>query len=240
LVMGGMVNGDTSLVADELEVGDTAVINGDLWYRATTGADIPEDVVTGMTIFAPYPEAIEPAVRRARGMSEAEAGAAAGVFGAMLILIKIMAILIAVIILAQVFPKNMTKIVQKSYDQFWINLLIGLAFMFVVPLVSLLLMATLIGSFVAVFLMALWLMAIVLAVPMASIHFGSLLFKLAKRQKTYAVSLGSAVVGSLVLQSLVLLPLIGLLLALVFVSLSLGSGLCYWQKAVMKVEKNKV
>lgn len=237
VMLGGVVNGDVSLATEELQIVESSTINGDLWYRSVQAVDLPDEVVSGMTTFAPYPEAVKPVVNKAGRMAKGEAEAAAGVFGAMFVLAKIVALLMAVLVLALAFPKNTTKIVKQSYSGFWMNLLVGLAFIFAAPIIAGILLFTVFGAYVSIFILAVWLFVLLLAVPLAHIHFGSLLFKWGKKQKAYAVTVGSAVVGSLLLQSLALFPFFGMLLCLTFTALALGSGIRYFYEAVMKAEK---
>ncbi len=237
VLLGGVVNGDVSLTSEELQIMESSTINGDFWYRSMQAVDLPDGVVSGMTTFAPYPEAVKPVVNRAGHLAKGEAKTAAGVFGAMFVLFKIIILLIAVLVLVLAFPKNTTKIVKQSYKGFWMNLLVGLAFIFATPIIAGILLFTMLGAYVGILILAIWLFALLLSAPLAHIHFGSLLFKWAKKEKVYAVTVGSAVVGSLVLQSLALFPFFGILLCLVFTALALGSEIRYFYESVMKVEK---
>ena len=162
-------------------------------------------------------------------------GAAATLFW----LTKLLVIFVAAMVLTLLIPKTSTKIVRLAHDKFWLSLLIGLVFLVVAPIVALILLFTVAGLYVALIAAMLHCFVILLALPLANIFAGSLIFKWAKKESKCKVSWLSTLVGSPVLQIIVFIPVLGWLVALVMVSVIAGAGLLFGYNEMLKIEKGK-
>jgi len=162
-------------------------------------------------------------------------GAAAVIFW----LLKILVIFVAAMVLTLLVPKTSTKIIQLAHDKFWNSLLIGLVFLVVAPIIALMLLFTVAGFYITLIVAMLHCFVIILALPLANIFAGSLIFKWAKKESKCKVNWLSTLVGSPVLQVIVFIPIIGWLVALVMVSVVAGAGLQFGYSEMLKIEKGK-
>ena len=212
VVIGGAVLGDVSITAQRIRVLDTAHVHGSFEYRSATAPEIAEGAV------------IDGDITR-QAMPEVSRGAEDGV-GAMLgagaLFVVSMFIVGLVYLLA--FPVVAAEAAQAGSDHPWASLGLGLAALFAVPFLSLILTATVVGLMLALVILATWTVALVTGyVNGVALTVGLVTRRWFGAAPRRGASLLAFFVGLGVLSVLQLVPLVGQLAALLVWSVGVGS-----------------
>jgi len=150
--------------------------------------------------------------------------------------IKFLALLAAALVLGYYFKQFSRKHVIETYQRFAPNLGWGFIALIVVPLVSLFLIITLVGSVIGFMLLAAFGLLITLAKVMSAIFIGALIWRLFGKKMPNDLNWKVILVGCLVFQILCLIPVLGwLAMFLVFVSV-FGQMFLAAKEAVMKTK----
>jgi len=206
------VGGDLSLTAtDGVTVGDKAEIQGDLTYRSRNDiVRAANAVVVGEVIAEDFPSkdgSAEPFV------------------------ISLLMVLFAALVALLVFRKHLTKVVMTVGDSYGKQGLIGLGTLVLTPLVTFILLASVIGMYVGFFLLAAYIGLLIVASVLSGIVFGSHLMKLRTKQLT--VSITTVIVGVVGLALVALIPVIGPLVGFVIMLVVLGNLVTRMYREVM-------
>ncbi len=142
VIIAGKVNGNVDLWADDIVIEDTAVIVGNLHYMSAHQAIIAKGArIDGEVIHTPVEVHMKPVI--------------ASVIFAMLILL--FSIIITAVLLYLLFPEFSLQVSQSLRSQIWLSLGIGLAVFTCVPVLMIILFSTAIGVWLALMLLALYL-----------------------------------------------------------------------------------
>lgn len=216
--LSGTFDGEVNVVAsDSVTLGEGTVIRGALKYNAPQEAAIPASATveggvayTGSFAYLPTNE-------------EARTFALAG--ASILFVVQIVAALIAVGLLAGLFPAFTRALIDKalvrSPRRFVLRALLGFALLIATPVFILLLALSFVGLGVAFVLGLLYLLLLVLGYLAAGILAGALLSRLVLK-KPY-VSWRGAVLGMLALHLIGLLPTIGFLVTFFLSLVAMGA-----------------
>lgn len=138
-------------------------------------------------------------------------------------LIPLLVLLFAAFTGYLLFKAGIQRLVDTTAESYGTQGLVGLAALFVVPIVSFILMASVLGMLVGLVLFVLYIAATVCAFILSGILLGTLLMRYASKRPT--VSLVSITIGVCVFYFLALIPLIGPLLMFAIFAIALG-GIC--------------
>lgn len=130
-------------------------------------------------------------------------------------------VLFAALTLLLVFRRKIQSIALDATSQFPLRGLIGLAVFLVLPFVSVLLLVSVLGSFIGIVLFLTYILLLVLALVMGSIILGYYVQSTLMHQST--VTIGTVVFGVLLMSLLALIPYVGGLILFAVLVATLGS-----------------
>lgn len=217
LLAGEFENGVEVLASDRLTLAEGTVIRGALKYNAPQEAGIPESArveggveYTGTASYLPT-------------LEEAQTFAVAG--AGVLFLVKVLAVLVLVSVVAGLFPQftetAVSRLTHRSVDRLVLSFLLGFALMVATPVLMLLLVLSFVGIGLAVMLAALYVLALIGAYIAASATIGTLIRRLLFKGRF--VTWLNALLGALVLQVLGTVPVLGSVLVFIAVAAALGA-----------------
>jgi len=209
------IDGNALMESDQkITIGKDTVIGGNLVYR---GADesvlILEEgaVINGETVFE------KSALPRA-----SNGKALAAIFGT-LVLVKLLAFLLAALVLVLAFKNMSLAVVANVVAHPWKELLRGFVVLIVVPVFTVLAFVSILGGIFGVLAALLYGAAVMLAAVYAGIIFGAWMQKLFEKEAPLKVSWKNALAGTLVLSLIVFVPFIGGLIGFALFLAALGS-----------------
>ncbi len=201
----GHVSGDVSIVADSLQIGDGAVIEGDLNYQSPREATIhPNARIVGNVNYTPTE------FEKDWGMPS---------------LFALVTMALTAILFYLLFPAFSDTSSRLIDEEFWKSLGVGGAVLLLVPFVAILLMSIVIGVWVALSLIALYLVALLTGSFVGMLYLSSKVAQLLKwdaairSKRIVALLLSYGVVG--VVQ---FIPVVGGLVTLIIMLIGMGSG----------------
>lgn len=197
--------GGADIKAGELTVTPKARIEGDLTYRSDSEADIRE----GATITG----------KVTRNAPEARGWSIPGWVGGFFLL---MAGSLTGIALAAIMPGALAAVGGTVRKRPWLTLLLGAGVLFGVPILSVILLITVIGIPLALTLMGIYVLSLFLAWVVAATVLGESLLLRAKLPSPRIRMIASAVIGVAVLLLLQALPWVGGLFAVLAILVGLG------------------
>lgn len=213
----GLIMEDLRVRADKITVGDNARIRGNFSYFSSKEAVISSSaVIEGETLFN----------RIDKGPKKEFAALWALAFG-----MKFLILLVAGLIAMFVFKRYSKRIVSRSFENIGKNIGIGFLVFVGLPLVSILLLLSLIGSLLGGIAIAFFALMIMIAKVYAGIVFGFLLYRLFAKNKEVPDKLfwQTGVLGIILLSLLASIPIVGWILGFLLLLLVLGtiSNICY-------------
>lgn len=204
--------------ADKIRLGSNAKIVGNLEYNSKNQIEIAEGaVVLGETTIL---------AKKGVGDAKPDKGTIfAIIFGiiSLAVLIKIGGLIAVGLVLVYLFRNLTGKVVKESLDSFWKSLGIGFLSLIVIPIVTIILLITLVGIWLGIIVGVLYVLSILLAVSFASITFGNWVMRVIKKNKDYPINWKVVVLGVIVLGIVGLIPVVGKLAFFIFMLISLGS-----------------
>lgn len=232
ILMGGKVAGKLNIKGDEVEI--NGLIPGNVKITAARSLKIGKDAVIGgnLEYFSPQKAQIEEGAT-IKGETRFTAITANDkklysakktlweIFGA-IAFIKLLTLLVTGLLLIVLFGKWVTQTVNSVHKTFGWEILRGLVFLIVVPVVSLLLLATIIGIFPAIISLLAYGLAIIISGSMTGVFFGALLWKWIYKTKDLVVDWKSTMAGIVFLWIIALIPFIGWIISLVLFLAVLG------------------
>src|SRR3989338_8957732 len=202
---------------DELILGSSAVINGNLEYYSKKPIQVEEGaVVKGETI-----------VNEKKAVSKnIDKGVFAGVLFTIIsvaLLIKMVGLLIVGLIFAYVFKKTTEACAKEGLTSFWKSLLTGLVLFLITPIASVILIVTLFGLWLGLVVLMIYFVSLTIAAAITGIIFGIWLAHLLFKKKDYTADWKIVIGGTVILAILGLIPVVGWFMMLVLVLVSLGA-----------------
>lgn len=142
VVITGTVNGNAELWADQIIIEDTAVISGNLHYKSAHEAIIAAGArIDGEVVHTPVEVDMKPVV-------------ASVIFAGLVLLFSI---IVTAVVLYLLFPDFSLRVSQSLRSEPWLSLGVGLAVFAGVPVLMVILFATAIGAWLALMLLAIYL-----------------------------------------------------------------------------------
>lgn len=216
--LSGEFGGDVEVVSsNSVTIGEGTIIRGSLKYNAPQQAAIPASAVIEGGVEYTGRSAYLPTIEEAQTF----ALAGAGVF----MLVKVIAMLVLVGLIAGLFPTFAERVVDrirgKRPGKFILLALLGFGIFVAAPVLILLLLVSFVGIGVALILMALYALLFMLAYVYAAILLGALVAQLIFKRSVFTWR--HALMGALVLQLIGMVPYIGGVLVAVLAAASAGS-----------------
>jgi hypothetical protein len=207
------VAGDVEIEAEKLTLGPRADIAGDLSYRAPDPATLQDGaVVRGETTF-----------EERVGRKEAEAGLAA--FFTFWIVAKFLMLLVGALLIGLAFQRYARELVAIAAARPLLEFGRGLVAVIVLPIISLILLATIIGIPLGVIGLLMLATMLIFASLIAPIVLGAVVHKLIWKPAGYLVSWQTILLGVALYFLLGLIPFIGLLVTCIVKLVALGATL---------------
>jgi len=208
----GVVEGDVLVRATKVMLGAGALIQGTLTYTSPDEVILEEgaEVLGGI-------EYVE------RDVANTDRDSSWGGMLAMFGFLKFITVLITALILVAVFKKKSAALVSETVSTFWQDTLRGLILGILAPIVSVVLLVSVLGSGFGLLLGALFTLAVMIASVYAGPVLGAWVFKVLGKKETLRVDWLSTLVGVVVITLLALVPIIGWLIVLILFLATLGA-----------------
>jgi cytoskeletal protein CcmA (bactofilin family) len=204
VALNGAVSRNVTAHTESISVGDAAVVDGDLWYKAESSASVSDTVVAGDTTFERAEETDDTSMN---------------VTGAILSVLGFMFLAIVGVLVMPRFVHTASLLAPRDA---LLAFLIGLVAVIVTPIVAFIFALTWIGLFAGFVLMMIWLLAMLVSGVFASYYVGSLVLR---KRATNAVVV--ALVGSLALSVAMLIPFINVLVFIAMLFTGVGMQVAY-------------
>ncbi|MBA3788783.1 hypothetical protein H0X32_00090 [Patescibacteria group bacterium] len=202
--LSGEFNGDVQVVAsDRVSVGPGTIIHGALKYNAPAQADIAASAMVDKGVTYIGAEPYLPTAQQAKTF------ALAGFW--VFVLVRITAALVAVGLIAGLFPLLTDRVVEaaltRTPERFILMTLLGFAAFVAVPVLFLFLIVSFVGIGIAFIIGAAYILFLLLSYVYAAVLAGAALMRALRKKRN--VSWRTAILGVLVLYLIGLVPVIG-------------------------------
>lgn len=214
------VNGDVMIGGGEVLINST--INGNLKIRAEEKLVFgPNSKVIGSIEYSGKKEAVvqsgaeigEINFNKIESVYQGKSGVTGFGFG-LFLLIKMIALFIVGLVFLSLFRSVTELVVRNSYNNFWLSLGVGILFIIVTPILSLLLLSTMIGFYLSAIIMLLYLLLILVSGVGVIFFIGILSEKWIMRKEQIIITWRTLAWGLLLGTIITLIPVIGWLFTL--------------------------
>jgi cytoskeletal protein CcmA (bactofilin family) len=220
----GPVAGPVDIVASEkLSIGSKAVFTDTAKYKSPQEAQIAEGAQVGDLQF----EKME-----VRSGSNAIEQALEGIF-AITFVLKLLAMILAALILIKLFPKTSSELVHHLEANPWGNLGIGFVGAVSTPIIALILMVTFVGFYAGIIVLLLWMVWMMAGVLVGMVLVGSWINKKLTKKAELTVDWQGAVIGVVVLSLLAFIPVIGWLVMAFVILAGFGTIIRHLAAAIL-------
>ena len=231
VIINSTINGNVKVEADELILGDKAVLKGNFNYTSSREVEMAKNAtIAGVVDYKKMDQ------ERFNFQEKSGNKEIASIFGAFAVGIWVMKLFFALISSFTVFLL-LTKLLKNSYKElstnFWANVVIGFTLMIMLPITSIILFLTIFGIWLAGLNLLVFGLLMMLAEATASIMFGLWLMKLFAK-KNVELSWKPVLLGALVLPTISMIPVVGCLICFIFLLASFGSYYQMFYKHVLK------
>lgn len=214
---GTTINGNITIEASNIKVEDGASIKGTLKYNEDAKNDINDNSSIGkITTYE---------INKDEGFNTSE------------ILSSILNMVVVFLSITIIIPKTLDKtneIYEKKNNNYIKNIGIGFLILICVPLISLILLASNIGVYLGLILVALYAIAIYLSFIIAGYILGNLI--LVKLMKLNTNKYLSGIIGIILLKILMVIPVLSTIICLIAITLGLAT---IWNLLQKDEEENK-
>lgn len=210
------ITGNVFVQAEKLTLGPNAALNGNLTYSASEPAELESGAsVRGTTEFNERPD------------HATKAGLAAGLIAlfTLWMLAKFLMLLVGAGALAYFFHRYSRELVATAATQPWTEIIRGLVIMIVLPVVSIILLASIIGIPLGILGLLSYAILCIFAHLASPILVGSVLHKWLRKPAGYVVDWKTVLLGTLVFFILGVIPFIGWIAKALICLLTLGAAL---------------
>jgi len=208
------IGGDVNAKVDKITFGSQAEISGKVLYESTKEATIEE----GALLLG----GIEFNEIKVKKVDKENAMGLFFLIFSLGFLIKLLGVIVVGLVLIYFLKDFIGKIVNDGLNNFWANIGRGFAILILTPITCFLLLITIIGIWLAGLIWTAYVLALILALALASIILGSWLMKVLKKESEYKIDWKAVVLGAIALRLFVLIPFIGWFIGLVFMLIGLG------------------
>ena len=214
------IGGNVRIFADRVVLGENARILGDLTYDAVEEATIADGAeVNGEIVFT------QTEGRHGSGVDGDAIAAGIVAFFTFWLFAKFLMILAGALVIGLMFKRYAYAMVTQATDGPWGEIGRGLIFFIVVPLVSIVLLVTVIGIPIGILGLLAFGLTMWFATLAAPIIVGSVIHKWIRKPALYVVSWKTILLGVVVFFLLGLVPFFGWLIVFVITLMTLGASL---------------
>lgn len=215
VIINGKVSNDVEINASKsLTIGSSAVIDGNVKYKAPQEANIISGANVGDKLSFEKIEGYQKAAPNTRAIL-----AVFTIFW----FIKLLALIAAGLLIYFLFKKFLQNSVNHAIANFGKGLGIGFISMLALPVLIIISFASIIGFFVGIFSIVFLSGICILTSVISGILFGSLIFKWLSKKKELRLDWVSVVMGIIVFNVLALIPFVGWIISFVIYLASLGT-----------------
>ncbi len=212
LYINAPVSGNVEADADTVTLGNAAVISGNFTYKARQEVLMEDGArVSGRVDYTPHP------VRRAG------AGGAFVALFALLALAKLLMIATGALVVGLFFRRHSAELIKGAFADPLAALGRGLVFLIILPIVSILLLLSLVGVPLGLLGLLGFAAGIILGVLLTPIFLGSVAYRWASKGSGYEISWKTILLGVMVYFVLGFVPFFGWAVQFGFLLLALGS-----------------
>jgi len=212
VVIDGTV-GSAKVYGDEIRLTGNARVMGDFNYHAAKPATIDSSaVITGQTTYTEYQT----------GRFD-KYGFLFGAVFTLGYLLRLLGTILLGWILIRFWPRTSRKVADFASGSPMVAIGYGLLTLLVVFLGGLVLAFTVIGMSLAGFILAMWVLMLMIGSMAGKILLGSWLYRLFKRKTEYQLTLGTVAIGVVASALLMLVPVVGQFIVFVVFLLGVGS-----------------
>jgi len=209
-VLTGTVNGDLTFEGERITIAEDAKIKGDLSYSKTANADIAESSVAGNIT-----KAETPAWKKRQNTEGINVTWTAS---------KWLMSLVAALVIGYLFRNTVQRTIAEGFgERKWQNLGIGLLGLIVAPVVSGVLLITVIGIPLGILGVLTFITHVLVASIITPIALGSLIDRYIAARSEPRVNWLVILVGVIIMQILLLIPVVGGLIGLLLTLFVLGA-----------------
>ena len=213
VVINSRVRGNVEFKGQKLTLGKDAIIDGNLTYSAQKEATVEAGaVVRGQTTFEPLKAPRAPI-----------SGKGIIAFLSLVFLGKFLALLVFALALGLFFNRYSAVLVGNAVTQPWLEAGRGLIVLIVLPVVSVMLLVTLIGVPLGLLGLLAFASLLLIASPLAAIIVGSVVHKWMFKPAEYQVAWQTILLGVAAYTLLGFVPVLGGIAKFVLVLLAIGS-----------------
>lgn len=197
---------------EKLTLGEKAGFGADAKYKSWQEAEVRQGAQVGSLQY----EKIE---RR-------DAGRAGAVFAGLFTIafvIKLLAMILAALILIKLFPKKSQELVGQYINQIWSNLGIGFIGIIAAPIIAVILLITTVGFYAGLMLLFIWLVWCFASVLVGMVSVGAWINQKLIKKTELTVDWQAVVIGVVVMTLVVMVPVIGWLVMLLVIFTGFGT-----------------
>lgn len=211
-VNNAVVGGVAITASEKLSLGSKANFAGEAKYKSVQEAEIAEGAQVGNLEY-------EQIARR----NDDNGGKALASIFTIAFVFKLLAMIVASLVLLKLFPKTSNQLVSHVKDNLWANLGIGFVAFIAMPIAALLLLFTFVGFYAALIVFVLWLLWCMVGALVGMVYVGAWVnMKFIKKDQLH-VDWQAIVLGVVIIAILALIPVIGWLITLLIVWLGFGT-----------------
>ncbi|HUO75552.1 MAG TPA: polymer-forming cytoskeletal protein [Candidatus Paceibacterota bacterium] len=200
-IINGTVNGEVRGRYGKLEIGPEAQVGGDVVYRSPSEARIDASAhVTGKMLYTAINQFRAPGISWGGAMWAAVVG---------LLSLRLLMFLGAAAFLVWRYRRSMIDLFQETVDQWWPSVGRGLAYMILIPIATILLAISIIGTLPAIVLGMAYAAFWIATKVMAGIFLGSLVVMAVKKTRVVRINWWSSLGGVVLLMVVSLIPILG-------------------------------
>ncbi len=212
VTMNNAVAGAVAITASEkLSLGEKTNFAGEAKYKSWQEAQIADGAQTGNLQYEQIP-------RKQNEGGKALAGVLTLGF-----VFKLLAMILASLVLLKLFPKTSTELVTHLKENVWANLGIGFVAFIAMPIMALLLLFTFVGFYAALIVFVLWLLWCMVGALVGMVFVGAWINQKFIKKEQLTIDWQAVVLGVVIVSILALIPAIGWLISLLIVWVGFGT-----------------
>ncbi len=228
-VVSGVINGDLTIEAEDISISDTAQINGNLIYKSNNEIkDLNKENISGTVEYTPISEIDLSGVGVNTGTVgglAVGAGIVAQITGFIVGLLMLFIVGLAMVLIVPGFSDRTSKFFTGQIG--W-SLLYGLVAMIVLPVLSILIMITIIGLPLGIITFVLYFVGLYIAKVVAAMSVGSAI--IGRKKKNLSILVLSLALGLFIYELITMIPIVGGFINLVMVMVGYGAIMLWFTK----------
>jgi hypothetical protein len=215
----GRVDKDVEVsIEQNLKISDQGFIRGNLNYSSWKPIGVPKERIGGELVYSKIFSEKNPQQYMRNQVQKR--------------IFIVLAFLILGIVLMKLAPKYSKNVVETYKPYFWKNLLVGIIWLILAPIVTTILLVTVIGIPLAIVILATYLIIAIAAYTLAALWIGSIIYK--PKRSTAWNKLGQLLLGLIGISLLCYVPAVGWLIILILFVTGTGAMLNVARERVPK------